>query len=218
MIEKNFLLLKDKIKQCCKLYSRDSARVNLIAISKTIESEKICEAIKSGCKIFGENYIKEAKEKWPEIKKLFPEVELHFVGHLQSNKASEAVELFDCIETLDSKKLAVALKKEIQKQGKNPEIFIQVNIGEEEQKSGAMPNEVSELVKFSRDEIGLNLVGLMCVPPAGEMASPYFALLVKLAQENNLEKLSMGMSADFAEAIALGATHIRLGTAIFGQR
>lgn len=217
MIERNLLLINDKIKKACRLYSRDIAKVNLVAVSKTISSEKICEAIKNNCKIFGENYIKEAKEKWPEIKEKFPEIKLHFIGHLQSNKAGEAVELFDCIETVDSKKLALAIKKEAQKQQKNPEIFIQVNIGEEEQKGGVAPVEVKNLVNFCREN-NLNVTGLMSIPPSNEAASPYFALLGKLAKENNLKNLSMGMSADFEEAIALGATHIRLGTAIFGQR
>jgi len=157
-------------------------------------------------------------EKWKEIRLKFPQIELHFIGNLQSNKAAEAVNLFDSIQTLDSKKLALILKKEIQKQQKNPQIFIQVNIGEEEQKGGIKPNEVKDFVKFCRDECNLNLVGLMCIPPANEAPSPYFALLTKLARENNLEKLSMGMSSDFEEAIALDATHIRIGTSIFGQR
>lgn len=218
MIERNLLLINSRIKQLCKTYTRDSARVNLVAVSKMVEAEKIREAINSGCKIFGENYIKEAKEKWPEIKKDFPEIKLHFIGHLQSNKVGEAVELFDCIETVDSKKLAMALQKEIQKQQKNPEIFIQVNIGSEEQKSGVTLDELAELIKFSREESGLNVTGLMCIPPTGELASPYFALLAKLAKAHDLKNLSMGMSADFDEAIALGATHIRLGTAIFGER
>jgi len=218
MIERNLLLINSKIKQICKTYGRSSATVNLVAVSKMVEEEKIREAIAAGAKIFGENYIKETAEKWPQIKKDFPQIKLHLIGHLQSNKADKAVELFDCIETLDSKKLALALQKEIKKQSKNPEIFIQVNIGDEEQKSGVALNELEELVKFSRDECGLNLSGLMCVPPADEAAAPYFALLAKLAKKHNLKNISMGMSADFDSAIALGATHIRLGTAIFGTR
>jgi pyridoxal phosphate enzyme (YggS family) len=217
-IEHNLFLIKDKIKSACKIYSQDVARVNLIAVSKTISAEKIREAIKVGCNIFGENYIKEAKEKWPQIKKDFPEIKLHFIGNLQSNKAAQAVDLFDFIQTLDSEKLALALKKEILKKNKNPEIFIQVNIGEEEQKNGIDPAKVKDFVKFSREECGLNITGLMCIPPTDESASPYFALLAKLARENNLEKLSMGMSSDFEEAIALGANYVRLGTAIFGER
>lgn len=218
MIKRNLLVINDKIKTSCKSYGKDLARVNLIAVSKTFGIDNILSAIDLGCEIFGENYIKEIKEKWPEIKKNHPQIKLHLIGHLQSNKAKEAVELCDCIEVLDSEKLALALQKEIKKQQKNPEIFIQVNIGEEEQKNGVKPQEVSDLLKFSRGECGLNVTGLMCIPPTGELASPYFALLAKIAKENNLEKLSMGMSSDFEEAIAMGATHIRVGTAIFGKR
>lgn len=219
-IERNLLLISDKIKNICQTYRQNSERVNLIAVSKTVSSEKIIEAIDAGCQIFGENYIKEAKEKWPAIKEIFPKVKLHFIGHLQSNKAAEAIELFDAIETLDSEKLALTLQKELKKRsdGKNPEIYIQVNIGEESQKGGVMPSEVKDFVEFSRDNCGLNIVGLMCIPPSDEFASPYFALLAKMARENNLEKVSMGMSADFEEAIALGATNIRIGSAIFGER
>lgn len=218
MIERNLLLINNKIKQLCKTYGRDSATVNLVAVSKTVEAEKIREAIAAGVKIFGENYINEAYEKFPQIKKDFPEIKLHLVGHLQSNKAGKAVELFDCIETLDSKKLALELQKEIKKQGKNPEIYIQVNIGDEEQKSGVPIDGVLELLEFAQKNCGLNVTGLMCVPPEGETASPYFALLAKMAKVHNLKNISMGMSADYDQAIALGATHIRLGTAIFGQR
>lgn len=216
-IEHNLFLINDKIKNACKIYRKDVSRVNLIAVSKTISSEKIIDAINAGCKIFGENYIKESAEKWPEIKKNHPEIKLHFIGHLQSNKAAEAVDLFDCIETLDSEKLALALKKEIKKQQKNPEFFIQVNIGQEDQKGGILPSEVKNFVKFCREE-NLNITGLMCIPPSNELASPYFALLAKIARENNITKLSMGMSSDYEDAIALGATYIRLGTAIFGER
>jgi pyridoxal phosphate enzyme (YggS family) len=217
-IQRNLFLINDKIKKACRLYKQQLKRVNLIAVSKTISAEKIIDAINCGCKIFGENYIKETSEKWPEIKKEFPEVKVHFIGHLQSNKVAESLDLFDCIESLDSEKLALTFQKEIAKSKKNPEFFIQVNIGEEEQKGGIAPQEVGNFVKFCRENCGLNVTGLMCIPPSNEAASVYFALLQKLAKENNLEKLSMGMSADFEEAIALGATHIRLGTAIFGQR
>lgn len=217
-IERNLFLIKSKIAKACQIYRQDVARVNLIAVSKMVAAEKIREAITAGCQVFGENYIKEAGEKWPEIKSDFPEVKLHFIGHLQSNKAAEAIELFDCIESLDSEKLAVALKKEVQKQQKNPEIFIQVNIGEEPQKGGIIPSEVANFVKFARNECSLNVTGLMCIPPSNEAPSPYFALLQKLARQNGLKNISMGMSSDFEEAIALGATHIRVGTAIFGER
>jgi hypothetical protein len=217
-IERNLLLINIKIKQACKLYSKDKSKVNLIAVSKTQKVEKIYQAIALGCKIFGENYIKESGEKWPEIKQKFPEIKLHFIGNLQSNKTAEAVDLFDVIQTLDSEKLALTLKKEIAKQQKNPEIFIQVNISEEPQKGGILPQDLKEFVKFSRDECGLNVTGLMCIPASDELPSPYFALLKKLADENNLKNLSMGMSSDFAEAIAMNANYIRIGTAIFGER
>ena len=238
-IERNIFLVNHKVNEACKTYGRKPSDINIVAVSKTIPVEKILLAIAAGRKIFAENYVKEAQEKWPEIKRKHPEIKLHFVGHLQSNKAKEAVALFDCIESLDSEKLARELQKEIARQGrnapsseeesskmnlrstnlqKNPEIFIQINIGEEQQKSGIAPAQARDFINFSRNECGLNVTGLMCVPPAGELASPYFALMAKIAKENNLQNLSMGMSADFAEAIALGATHIRLGTAIFGAR
>jgi pyridoxal phosphate enzyme (YggS family) len=217
-IESNLFLINHKITKACQIYKRKAASVNLVAVSKTSSAQKIYQAIDLGCKIFGENYVKEAQEKWPEIKKNFPEIKLHFIGHLQSNKAGEAVDLFDCIETLDSQKLALALKKEIAKKQKNPEIFIQINIGEEPQKGGILPSEFAEFLNFCRNQCALNVTGLMCIPPSNEAASPYFALLCKMARENNLPKISMGMSADFEDAIALGSTHIRLGTAIFGAR
>jgi len=217
-VERNLLVLNQKIKKACQVYGINNSRVNLIAVSKMVEPQKIITAIESGCLIFGENYISEAKEKWPEIKKSHPQIELHFIGNLQSNKAKEAVELFDCIESLDSESAAKALAKEIKKQNKNPQIYIQVNIGEELQKGGILPQDLKSFIKLCRDENDLNITGLMCIPPANEAASPYFALLAKMARENNLKNISMGMSSDFEEAIALGATHVRVGTAIFGER
>jgi hypothetical protein len=218
MIEKNLYLIKQNIVKACETYNRKPEDVNIVAVSKTIASEKIIEAINLGCKIFGENYIQEAKQKWVDLRKDYPQIKLHFVGNLQSNKAKEAVELFDCIESVDNEKLAREISKEQKKQQKNREIFIQVNIGEEPQKSGVAIENLSNFVNFCKKDLELNVVGLMAVPPTGESASPYFALLAKLAYENNLAKLSMGMSADYEEAIALNTTHIRLGTAIFGAR
>jgi len=217
-IEKNLFLINQKINKACEIYARKACDVELIAVSKTIEQEKILLAINAGVKNFGENYIKESSEKWPAIKQKYPEIKLHFIGHLQSNKTREAVDLFDSIASLDSKKLAQELQKEIKKQGKNPEIFIQINIGEEIQKNGILPQEANEFISFAKDECGLNVVGLMAILPANEEPSPYFALLAKIAKENGLKKLSMGMSQDFEDAIALGSTHIRIGTAIFGTR
>jgi pyridoxal phosphate enzyme (YggS family) len=218
MIEKNLYLIRQNIAKACETYNRKPKDVNIVAVSKTIASEKIIEAINLGCKNFGENYIQEAKQKWVDLRKDYPQIKLHFVGNLQSNKAKEAVELFDCIESVDNEKLAREISKEQKKQQKNREIFIQVNIGEELQKSGVAIENLSNFVNFCKKDLELNVVGLMAVPPSGESASPYFALLAKLAYENNLAKLSMGMSADYEEAIALNSTHIRLGTAIFGAR
>lgn len=251
-IEKNLSDINLRINNACKTFEIKASNVNLVAVSKTVAAEKILLAIDAGCKVFGENYVKEVQEKWPEIKRQHPEIKLHLIGHLQSNKAREAVAMFDCIESLDSKKLAKELQKEIARANlvqsddldtklsgddlsqkssqtssisqnannfnKNPEIFIQVNIGEEPQKSGILPLLTKDFVNFARNECKLNIVGLMAVPPANEEASPYFALLAKMAKENGLSKISMGMSADFEEAIAMGATHVRVGTAIFGAR
>lgn len=211
-------MLNQKIAAHSKTYGRKASDINLIAVSKTVVPEKIIEAINLGVKNFGENYVKEAQEKWVQIKKNFPEIKLHLIGHLQSNKVSEALDLFDVIESLDSEKLALTFKKEIAKSNKKPEFFIQVNIGEEAQKSGIAPKLTKEFIAFAKNDCGLNVTGLMCVPPEGEAASPYFALLNKIAKENNLKNLSMGMSADFEQAIALNANYIRIGSAIFGQR
>jgi len=217
-LEKNLYLINQNISKTCKAFNRKTEDVNIVAVSKTIASEKIIEAINLGCKIFGENYIQEAQKKWVELRKNYPQIKLHFVGHLQSNKAKEAVELFDCIETVDNEKLAREISKAQKKLQKDCQIFIQVNIGEEEQKSGIAIENLADFVNFCKNDLQLNVVGLMAVPPANESASPYFALLAKLARENNLQKLSMGMSSDYEEAIALNSTHIRLGTAIFGAR
>ena len=218
MIEKNLYLIKQNIAKACKTFNRKPEDVNIVAVSKTIASEKIIEAIDLGCKIFGENYIQEAQQKWVELRKNYPQIKLHFIGHLQSNKAKEAVELFDCIESVDSEKLAGEIAKAQKKLQKNCEIFIQVNIGDEPQKSGIAVENLSSFINFCKNDLQLNVVGLMAVPPSNENASPYFALLAKLARENNLAKLSIGMSADYEDAIALNSTHIRLGTAIFGAR
>jgi len=216
-IERNLYSLSYKIEKYCKIYNKKADLIDLVAVSKKVGQDKIIEAINLGCKTFGENYIQEAQEKWTEIKKNHS-AKVHFIGHLQSNKAKEAVELFDAIETLDSKKLAKEISKYADKLDKNPEIFIQVNIGQEEQKGGVSLDDLGELVSYCRDECGLNLVGLMCIPPSEEESSPYFALLAKLAKENGLKRLSMGMSSDVEEAIACGTSQLRIGTALFGER
>ncbi|MBL6664324.1 MAG: YggS family pyridoxal phosphate-dependent enzyme [Rickettsiales bacterium] len=216
-IKHNLEVLQFKIEKYCKIYNKKAALIDLVAVSKKQSKEKIYQAIDLGCKCFGENYIKETKEKWSQIRKDH-KVTLHFIGHLQSNKAKDAVELFDVIETVDSKKLALEISKAVKKLEKNPDIFIQVNIGEEEQKGGVYPSEVNELVRYCQVECQLNVVGLMCIPPSDEEASPYFALLSEIAKENGLERLSMGMSSDFEQAIACGTSQIRIGTALFGSR
>lgn len=218
-VEKNIRFIKGEIANICKLYDRKAEKVNLIAVSKKIASDKILQAIEAGCLDFGENYVTEAQEKWPEIKVKYPKIKLHLIGHLQSNKVSQSLDLFDCIQSLDGKKLALEFKKQIAKKNiTSPEFFVQVNIGQEEQKSGVDPLLVHEFVNFAKNECNLNVTGLMCIPPHEEEASPYFALLAKLAKECNLVNLSMGMSADFCDAVALGANYVRVGTGIFGKR
>ena len=168
--------------------------------------------------MFGENRVQEAQGKWPELKARYPDIELHLIGPLQSNKAADAVALFDAIETIDRPKIAKAIAKEMKRQGKTPKLFIQVNTGEEEQKAGVLPAETDTFVTYCRDELGLKIAGLMCIPPFDEEPSLHFALLGKIAKRNELPGLSMGMSGDFETAIALGATHVRVGSAIFGAR
>jgi pyridoxal phosphate enzyme (YggS family) len=190
----------------------------LVAVSKGQPAERILPVLAAGQRLFGENRVQEAKAKWPELRARFPDVALHLVGPLQSNKAREAVDLFDAIHSLDRPKLAEALRAELERAGKRPDLFVQVNTGEEPQKAGLPPRETHAFVCRARDELGLPVKGLMCIPPLGQDPSPHFALLRKLAGECGLALLSMGMSADFATAIRFGATHVRIGTAIFGER
>lgn len=197
---------------------RDPADIHLIAISKTAPAESILPALEAGQRLFGENYVQEAKAKWPALRERFPEVELHFVGPLQSNKAREAVELFDVIHSLDRLSLAAAIAKESERTGRQPRLLIQVNTGAEGQKAGAAPDAVDTLLAECRHTHGLVVQGLMCIPPFDEPPSPHFALLARIADKHRLPILSMGMSADYPAAIQMGATHIRVGTAIFGAR
>lgn len=201
---------------------RDAGRVEgevtLVAVSKTFSAEEIEPALAAGQRVFGENRVQEAKAKWPPLRERFPDIELHLIGPLQSNKADEAVALFDVIHTVDRPKIAQALAKEMAAQGKTPRLFVQVNTGEEPQKAGVAPGEVDAFVASCRGEHGLAIEGLMCIPPADEAPAPHFALLDKLARRNGLKGLSMGMSSDFAEAVPFGATHVRVGSAIFGVR
>ncbi len=190
----------------------------LVAVSKTHGEEKIRPLLEAGQRVFGENRVQEAKAKWPALKADYPDVELHLIGPLQSNKTAEAVALFDCIQTLDRPKLAHALAAEMEKAGKRVPLFVQVNTGAEPQKAGIAPEDAAAFIALCRDELKLPVEGLMCIPPAEENPAPHFALLAKLARENGLAKLSMGMSGDFETAVKFGATHVRVGSALFGAR
>ena len=199
-------------------FGRDPAGITLVAVSKTFPAEAIEPVLGAGQRVFGENYVQEAKAKWGPLRHRYPGVELHLIGPLQSNKAGDAVRLFDAIHTLDRDSLAAALAKEIGKAGRAPRLLVQVNTGEEPQKGGVMPGDADAFIAGCRDKHGLAIEGLMCIPPADEPPSPHFGLLAKIAKRNGLKLLSMGMSADFEAAIQLGATHVRVGSAIFGTR
>jgi pyridoxal phosphate enzyme (YggS family) len=206
------------IVRACADAGRDPATVTLIAISKTIAADAIMPAIAAGQRVFGENRVQEAKAKWPPLVAQHRGLALHLVGALQSNKAKEAVALFDAIHSLDRERLAAALAKEVTGQGRCPLLFVEINTGAEPQKAGIKPQEADGFVALCRDRYGLEIAGLMCIPPAEEAHAPHFALTAQIAKRNGLKLLSMGMSADFRTAIAFGATHVRVGTAIFGSR
>jgi PLP dependent protein len=218
LIETPLTKVRDQIARACADARRDPGSVTLVAISKTFGANAIEPVIAAGQRVFGENRVQEAKAKWPPLKERHGGIELHLVGALQSNKAKDAVALFDAIHSLDRPSLAEALAKEISKQGRRPTLFVEVNTGGEPQKSGVLPEETDAFVKACRERYGLQVAGLMCLPPADEPPAPHFALTAKIARRNNLPLLSMGMSADFPIAIAFGATHVRVGTAIFGER
>ncbi|MCA0431941.1 MAG: YggS family pyridoxal phosphate-dependent enzyme [Proteobacteria bacterium] len=202
----------------CLRAGRKPGDVGLVAVSKTHPAEAILPVLEAGHRLFGENRVQEAKAKWPELTARFPGVELHLIGPLQSNKAAEAVALFDAIETIDRDKIAAAVAAECRKQGRKPKLFVQVNIGAEPQKAGIAPAEVDAFLIRCRNEHGLDISGLMCIPPADEPPRPYFDALAKIARRNGLDQVSMGMSQDFEEAIAAGASLVRVGSAIFGAR
>jgi pyridoxal phosphate enzyme (YggS family) len=216
-IIKNLEKTKREIKEACLLAKVPEKNINLVAVSKTIESPYICEAAKMGHRAFGENKVQEAIQKWPDIKKLYPKTILHMIGPLQSNKVKDAIKIFDVIETLDREKIALELKKNINKFKSFPKIYVQVNIGEEKQKSGCPPSEAKKFISNCND-YGLNIEGVMAIPPQDEDPAPYFALLSNIAKESNIKNISMGMSKDFEMAIYLGATSVRVGTKIFGER
>ncbi|AVA23637.1 MULTISPECIES: YggS family pyridoxal phosphate-dependent enzyme [unclassified Rhizobium] len=197
---------------------RPAGAVQLVAVSKTFDAEAIRPAISAGQRVFGENRVQESQGKWPLLKAETPEIELHLIGPLQSNKAADAVALFDVIETVDREKIARALADEMKRQGKVLRLYVQVNTGLEPQKAGIAPDDTTAFVDFCRKELGLSIEGLMCIPPADENPGPHFALLAKLAKKSGVEKLSMGMSSDYEIAVAFGATSVRIGSAIFGAR
>ena len=215
---KEFGDVQANIRDSCKATVRETASVSLIAVSKTHDAERILPVLQVGHRIFGENRVQEAGQKWPQLKEQFPDTELHLIGPLQSNKARQAAELFDVIETVDREKIAKALSRAFVEVGRNLPCFVQVNTGAEPQKAGIAPEDAAAFVRDCQETYGLNIVGLMCIPPAGELAAPHFALLKKLAGEAGLSQLSMGMSGDYETAIRFGATHVRVGTAIFGAR
>lgn len=197
---------------------RDPARVHLIAVSKTFGADAIRPVLDAGQRHFGENRVQEAKAKWPELRAAYPGLTLHLIGPLQSNKTREAVELFDAIHTVDRPKIARAIAEEQARQGKRLKLFIEVNTGEEPQKAGIAPAETEAFLKHCRDDLSLEIAGLMCIPPVEEEPAVHFAFLAKLAGDLALPELSMGMSSDFETAVQFGATHVRVGSAIFGAR
>lgn len=199
-------------------FGRKQGETTLIAVSKTFPAEDIRPVLDAGQRVFGENRVQEAMGKWPALREEYEGIELHLIGPLQSNKAKEAVQTFDVIHTIDREKIAKALKAEMDKQDQHLPCFIQVNTGEEPQKAGIAPGETDAFVAFCRDEIGLNITGLMCIPPVEDAPGPHFALLRKIAERNGLSRLSMGMSSDYETAVSFGATHVRVGSAIFGHR
>jgi pyridoxal phosphate enzyme (YggS family) len=210
--------VEEAILRACKEARRDRASVTLVAVSKTFDAGAIEPVIKSGQRVFGENRVQEAKAKWPGLMSAYPGISVHLIGPLQSNKTKEAVALFDAIHSVDRPSLCEALAKEFSSQERRPQLFVQLNTGEEPQKAGVAPTDADRFIANCREKYGLPISGLMCIPPVDDAPAPHFALTAKIAARNGLKNLSMGMSADFATAIALGATHVRIGSAIFGHR
>jgi pyridoxal phosphate enzyme (YggS family) len=210
--------VRQHIAAAARAAGRDPATVTLVAVSKTHGADRVRELLDAGQRVFGENRVQEAEEKFPALKAEYPDLKLHLIGPLQTNKAREAVALFDVIESVDRERLAATLAKEMARGGRRTDCYIQVNTGEEPQKAGVLPGEVDAFVAACRDTHKLPIVGLMCIPPVDEEPAPHFALLAKMAARNGLSTISMGMSADYETAIRLGATHVRVGTALFGQR
>ena len=214
----NLAAVSAELKSALKETTIASEPPTIIAVSKTHDQDRILPVLESGHRVFGENRVQEAIEKWPALKERFPDTELHLIGPLQSNKAKAAVALFDVIETIDRLKIAKAIAAEMKQQGRKLRLLVQVNIGEESQKTGVLPVDVDGFISQCREELGLEIAGLMCIPPVEDNPAPYFALLSKMAARNNLDIVSMGMSGDYTMAVQLGATHVRVGSAIFGPR
>ncbi len=217
-IATRYTAVMDNIAKAAERAGRQASDVTLVVVSKTFEADAIEPVLKLRHRVYGENRVQESQGKWPALKQAYPGTELHLIGPLQSNKTREAVELFDCIETLDREKLAKALATEIQKAGRSPSLLVQVNTGHEPQKAGILPEDVDGFLRTCRDTYQLDVAGLMCIPPVDEEPALHFALLAKLARRNGLPLLSMGMSSDYETAVELGATHVRVGSAIFGAR
>ncbi|MDV7339860.1 YggS family pyridoxal phosphate-dependent enzyme [Terasakiella sp. A23] len=217
-IAENLAQVKDSIAEAATQASRQPTDIDLVAVSKVHPAETVREALVAGQRVFGENRVQEAQGKWPALKEEFDGVQLHLIGSLQTNKVKDAVALFDVIETVDRPKLARAIAKEQEKQGKSLDVYLQINTGEEDQKGGCLPAEADGFIKLCRDELNLSIKGLMCIPPADEEPSLHFAFLRELAKRHGLNCLSMGMSGDYETAIRFGATSVRVGTAIFGTR
>ncbi len=207
-----------RIEAAARRSDRSATDVTLVVVTKTFSAEVIEPVLQTGHRVFGENRVQESQAKWPSLKQKFAGTALHLIGPLQTNKAREAVALFDCIETLDREKLARTLAKEIQSAAKCPDLFVQVNTGSEAQKAGISPADADQFLKLCSQTYDLNIVGLMCIPPLDEEPIPHFTLLAEIARRNGLTRLSMGMSADYEKAIEQGATHVRIGSAIFGDR
>ncbi|HTG22929.1 MAG TPA: YggS family pyridoxal phosphate-dependent enzyme [Reyranella sp.] len=210
--------VRQRIAAAARAAGRDPAAVTLVAVSKTHGADRVRELLDAGQRVFGENRVQEAEEKFPALKAAYPDLALHLIGPLQTNKAREAVALFDVIQSVDRERLAATLAKEMTRAGRRPDCYIQVNTGEEPQKAGVLPAELDAFVASCRDTHKLPIAGLMCIPPVDEEPALHFALLTKMAARNGLAEISMGMSADYETAIRLGATHVRVGTALFGHR
>ena len=210
--------VKQRIADAARAAGRSAGDVTLVAVSKTHGADRVRELLDAGQRVFGENRVQEAEEKFPALKAEYPDLELHLIGPLQTNKAREAVALFDVIQSVDRERLATTLAKEMERAGRRPACFIQVNTGEEPQKAGVLPAELDAFVATCRDVHKLPVVGLMCIPPVDEEPALHFALLTKMAARNGLAQVSMGMSADYETAVRLGATHVRVGSALFGVR